>query len=134
MHGLPEQLSPENLSRTTQILLYGYDEVTQMEWANKLPYIQLPRNWKIQIIPPLGALIRYRMSTVELIENSPDNFVSVYFDPEEVLGIFGGPYWEIYAPNCKQDQEPDRAAYSDARAIQQAIAKRIKWMEEDAGI
>ena len=71
---------------------YGRDKFWR-EWIRKIPEIQFPAHWKIQIIPPFaGALIRFRVN----------NKISVYLDVDGSLGYWvdennkPAPYWEIH--------------------------------------
>ena len=62
------------------------------DWANKIPTIEFPSNWKISIIPPFGgAMARFRVS-----RDGKQGDVSVYLDVFDRLGSFGSPYWEVY--------------------------------------
>lgn len=86
-----------------------------MVWIDTIPYLSFPSNWKIKAIPPFaGAIIRYK------IINSHGAVVSVYLDCYEVLGVFGGPHWEIY-PDI--NGENTRFAINDTEALLKAIKK-----------
>ncbi|NMC60979.1 MAG: hypothetical protein GYA51_16600 [Candidatus Methanofastidiosa archaeon] len=62
------------------------------KWANKIPAIKFPADWKVQIIPPFGgAIVRF---TVE--RDDSKNKISVYLDCYDRLGYVGHPYWELY--------------------------------------
>jgi len=63
------------------------------KWLDKIPTIQFPVEWRIQLIPPFhGAIVRFRAFSAD-----GEQSVSVYLDCYERLGSFGGkPYWEIY--------------------------------------
>ena len=62
------------------------------EEIDRVPYIQFPADWKIQVIPPFGdAVVRFK---VKLPDGSDK---SIYLDVRGSLGYFGGePYWEVY--------------------------------------
>ena len=64
------------------------------DWIDKLPTIPLDTSiCRIKVIPPFGgALIRFRVYPMDTDEIS----VSVYLDVNQSLGIWDGPYWEIY--------------------------------------
>jgi hypothetical protein len=70
------------------------DEALEVRhWNEELPFIHFPSDFQIQFIQPRGALFRFRVRR----ENTPkDSFVSVYFDAYQALGIFDGPYFEVY--------------------------------------
>jgi len=56
------------------------------KWVEEIPPIHFKENWNVRIIPPFnGAIIRFVV-----------NGVSVYLDCYDILGSFGGPYWEVY--------------------------------------
>lgn len=60
-------------------------------WIGKIPFIEFPRDWRVQIIPPFGgAIVRFRVK----LPNS--NTKSVYLDGYDRLGCYGEPYWEVY--------------------------------------
>ena len=59
--------------------------------VSKIPFIQFPPDWQIQVIPPFGgALCRFQ---VLLPSNKK---ISVYLDWNDSLGCVGEPYWEVY--------------------------------------
>lgn len=72
----------------------------EQEWmkeGERIPFIQFPASWKVQVIPPFGdAVARFR---VELPSGAKK---SVYLDVRSSLGFYGGdfddptPYWEVY--------------------------------------
>lgn len=75
------------------------------KWIEKIPYIQFPEHWLVEIIPPFGgAIVRFwvRHKDNEKVE------VSVYLDCYDMLGCVGEPYWEVYPYDgdvyrCKMD-------------------------------
>jgi hypothetical protein len=69
------------------------------EWLGKIPYLQFPADWLVQMSPPFAnALVRFRVKRGESAD------VSVYLDAWDALGFCGEPYWEIYPydGNCKR--------------------------------
>lgn len=70
------------------------EEAEQWEdWMNRVPPIQFPADWYVQIIPPFcGAMVRFRVTRPDV----PGTSVSVYLDVHSVLGCCEHPYWEIY--------------------------------------
>jgi hypothetical protein len=60
------------------------------KWIKEIPYLDFPKEWKIQISPPFaGAVVRFRVKYKEAD-------ISVYLDCYDNLGCFGAPYWEVY--------------------------------------
>jgi len=90
------------------------------EWCQKIPTIQFPANWKIQIIPPFGgAMIRF-------IVNIGEISTSVYLDVYENLGFYGSPYWEIY-PHCG---DIDRVDMDDVEGLLKSIRESLEHQME----
>ena len=87
-----------------------YDKLMETrEWVNKIPFINFPSDWQIQIIPPFsGATSRFR---IKKIDN--EKTVSVYLDCYDHLGCFGEPYWEIYP----YQDDTFRCAMNDTDAL-----------------
>lgn len=72
-------------------VISAWDRIQESrDWISEIPALHFPSDWDVQLIPPFsGALVRFRVNpTVESI--------SVYLDGYERLGIFDGPYWEVY--------------------------------------
>lgn len=69
----------------------------QEKWRDlieEIPSISFPQDWKIQIIPPFGgAIVRFRVWIPGM--NSKE-WVSIYLDVYNRLGLATGPYWEVY--------------------------------------
>jgi hypothetical protein len=68
-----------------------------IEEGERIPFIQFPADWKVQVIPPFGdAAVRFRV----LLPCGRKK--SVYLDVRSSLGFFGEsmmvptPYWEVY--------------------------------------
>lgn len=68
-----------------------------IEEGERIPFIQFPAEWKVQVIPPFGdAAVRFRV----LLPSGKKK--SVYLDVRSSLGFFGDsmevptPYWEVY--------------------------------------
>lgn len=73
------------------------DEQKWMDEIDKIPYLQFPPDWQIQMIPPFGdAVVRFR------VKLPSGNKKSVYLDSRSSLGCCWGddgepvPYWEVY--------------------------------------
>jgi len=63
------------------------------KWHKQIPYISFPAGWKVKIdFPRTGAMVRFRVCLVPNLEED----VSIYLDCDEILGMYGGPYWEVY--------------------------------------
>ena len=68
-----------------------------IEEGERIPFIQFPADWKVQVIPPFGdAAVRFKV----LLPSGRKK--SVYLDVRSSLGFFGEsmevptPYWEVY--------------------------------------
>lgn len=60
------------------------------KWTKEIPYLRFQNDWDVKIIPPFcNAVVRFRVA-----KGSKE--VSVYLDCYNLLGMYGGPYWEIY--------------------------------------
>lgn len=63
------------------------------KWVDYIPSFNLPRNWKIKVIPPFaGAVARFQLTSPK------GKIYSVYLDAYNALGYYGKdvPYWEVY--------------------------------------
>lgn len=98
-----------------------------LEWKNwykKIPAIQFPAHWKIQVIPPFcGAMIRFRVSTDKIKRGD----ISVYLDCYDILGFFGEPYWEVYP----HKGDTFRCAMNEIDELLKGIAEALAESEED---
>ena len=73
------------LSQAEKILEYK-------KWDKEIPFIPIPKDWLIAPRPNFGgAVVRFKVTKRGL-----DDWVSVYLDCYDRLGVFGEPYWEIY--------------------------------------
>lgn len=80
------------------------------KWMTEIPFIKWPADWEVKAVPPMaGAIIRYHVKTPK----TGDNFFSIYLDCYEELGIFGGPYWEVYPV----DGDTARFAMADTKSM-----------------
>lgn len=60
------------------------------KWINEIPWLQFPSGWLVRPVPPFGgAVARFHVK-------KGDDFVSIYLDCYDQLGIVGEPYWEVY--------------------------------------
>ena len=81
---------------------YEYDK-----WDKLIPFIDFPKKWKIKMRPPFGgAIVRF---AVKESSSKVDDYVSIYLDCYDELGLFGEPYWEIYpvdgdVARCKMNE------------------------------
>ena len=58
---------------------------------NRVPFIQFPADWAIQMIPPFSdAVVRFRVKLPSGQEKS------IYLDSRDSIGFMGYPYWEVY--------------------------------------
>lgn len=84
------------------------------KWADEIPFIQWPSEWKIKAVPPFcGAVIRY------WIEKPNGNRISVYLDCYGQLGWVGHPYWEAYPV----DGDTFRCAMNETKELLEAIER-----------
>jgi len=95
---------------------YGKDEYYR-EWAKKIPAIQFPPSWQVQLLGPFGgAMVRFYVN----------NKISVYLDCNESLGYFGQPYWEIYP----YDGDTLRIPMDDIEGLIKGIKQALKEYDE----
>ncbi len=77
-----------------ELYLVRYKIEAQDQWREsigKIPHIQFPADWLVQVIPPFGgAMARFRVKLPTGGEKS------VYLDFYDRLGYYGSPYWEVY--------------------------------------
>lgn len=60
-------------------------------WCDEIPFIPFKQGWLVKPIPPFaGAVVRFLVST------NGKEYVSVYLDCYDQLGIWNSPYWELY--------------------------------------
>ena len=86
------------------------------EWIDKIPFIQFPKGWQVQIIPPFGgAMARFRVKKGE-------DYISVYLDVYDQLGFVGQPYWEVYPVNGNTE----RCYMEDTQGLIKIITKALK--------
>lgn len=95
-------------------------EEDSLKWNDKIPYIKIPDNLKIRIIPPFaGAVIRFIVCAAEDEEVN----ASVYLDCYGALGSYGGePYWEVYP----YGEDVFRCSMEDTKSLVNAITKTIQ--------
>jgi hypothetical protein len=60
------------------------------KYMRLIPPISFPPTWKVQMIPP------YANAMLRFIAHDGDEQISVYLDCFEMIGCYGGPYWEAY--------------------------------------
>lgn len=100
-----------------------FDEVFEWrKWTDKIPFIQWPSDWLVKSIASFGgAIIRYHITKSGL-----DDYVSVYLDCYELLGLFGEPYWEVY-PNINGDVA--RCSMNDINKLMDYISASLNYLE-----
>jgi hypothetical protein len=74
-----------------------YEVENEQKWReeiDRIPFIQFPGDWKIQVIPPFSdAVVRFRVQLPSGTEKS------IYLDARNSLGYWDKidePYWEVY--------------------------------------
>lgn len=92
-------------------------------WANNIPYLELPNDWIIKVIPAGLAMIRFLITTKDKMPNR----VSIYLDCHNILGHFPGPYWEVY----KVDGGCARFAIDDTQGLLKGIADALEQLPND---
>ena len=97
-----------------------YDQVMQpREWIAKIPSLQFPNDWVINIVPPFaGALVRFGVS----LEGTSE-YVSVYLDVYSILGATETPYWEVYIQD--NPNFPSRCAMEDTESLMELIQQAL---------
>jgi len=86
-------------------------------WGQKLPFLSFPVDWEVKIIPPFnGALARFLVR-----KKGTDKIVSVYFDAYNRLGVYSGPYWEVYPVNGYEE----RCSYDNPERLLELIEKGL---------
>lgn len=78
---------------------YRYTLEKREKWRdimNRIPFIQFPNNWQVQITPPCGgAVVRFRVKRFNIKPDEPED-ISIYLDWFGRLGCVQEPYWEIF--------------------------------------
>jgi len=99
---------------STISVLFEWDK-----WRQEIPYIKFKRDWEVRAIPPvICGIIRYNIRHTK-IENS---FVSIYLDCYDLVGFYGGPYWEVYpvGGDC------ERVGIMDTESLIKAVTKSFR--------
>lgn len=95
------------------------------KWCEKIPYIEFPSSWQVQVIPPFaGAVVRFCVRKPGM-----KGRVSVYLDCYEMLGYFGEPHWEIY-PDANDNNA--RFAMNDTYTLLEEIGKSLYKLEGES--
>lgn len=95
-------------------------------WAEEIPWIQWPSRWLVQVVPPSAcAIVRFKVRTRFMPK---DRWVSVYLDGYNLIGAFGGPYWEAY-PFGLQGGDIARFAMKDTGGLLGEIQNMIDALE-----
>ena len=86
-----------NMDFETQRKQYEVSEAKDWYKAvEKVPFLVFPSSWRVQILPPFGAV------DARFLVQQGEARVSVYLDLHCTTGLWGGPYWEIY-PDVEDD-------------------------------
>ena len=89
-----------------------------IEWRDKIPTLNFPSEWNVQIIPPFGGAI------VRFVVKSNDKEISVYLDGYDILGYRGQPYWEAY-PIEENSNHYQRFLINETKELIECIKKEI---------
>jgi hypothetical protein len=108
----------ERLERVT--IAARYDRVMEVDkWLSKIPPLQFPAHWVINMVPPFaGALVRFGVSL-----EGKDDYVSVYLDVYSMLGATETPYWEVYIQD--NPNFPSRCAMEDTESLMELIQQAL---------
>ena len=91
----------------TRVERYAIED--KQDWRgeiDRVPFIQFPADWLVQVIPPFGdAVVRFR------VRLPSGNEKSIYLDSRNSLGYWEGTYWEVYpvmgdVERCDMDDVP----------------------------
>lgn len=62
-------------------------------WLKKIPEINFPEKYNIKLIAPrTPAIIHYHIT----LKENENCLVSIFLDCYGLIGVYNGPYWEIY--------------------------------------
>jgi len=87
-----------------------HDEMESYRWVDEIPTLNFKEGWNVKITPGfIGAIIRFRIEHL-------GNFISVYLDGYDLLGMYGSPYWELYS-----DGETWRYDMADTKGLMKQI-------------
>ncbi len=104
-------------SEKWNLKLRRYKIEIEQRWEEEIahiPFIKFPADWEIQITPPFrDAVVRFRVRLPSGMEKS------VYLDSRQSLGIWSGPYWEVYPV---QDDDIARCDRDDIKTLLELIA------------
>ncbi len=90
----------------------------------KMPYITFPAWAEVSItFPFVSAAARFNIRR----KSKPGQSISVYCDTKEMLGYFGGPYWEAYPIG----EGTARFALDDTDGLIKAIKKELRRKNND---
>lgn len=114
------KIEPDHEKLDELLVVLKADEIQEYKkWAKKIPPLNFPEDWNVQIIPPFGgAVVRFVVTR----DDTPGKSISVYLDCYSRLGAMDRPYWEIY-PNHQDDtnryfmEETDELIYGIDRAL-----------------
>jgi len=110
-------MKSETLERITTTA--QYDRVMETDkWSGSIPAITFLSDWQIHMVPPFaGAVVRFAVV-------KGNQYVSVYLDGYDTLGLFGEPYWEIFTPN--NDEFPQRCPMNDTESLLRKISYALE--------
>jgi hypothetical protein len=88
-------------------------------WSKRMPFLDFRDEWQIKMIPPFGgAIVRFGVRE----RGCESDFVSIYLDCYDRIGLYGEPYLEVYP----HDDDVFRCAMLDTESLIKAISESVK--------
>ena len=85
------------------------------KWVKEIPFIKFDNDWQVKVIPPFAtAVARFQVQKGE-------EFVSLYLDCYDNLGVCGEPYWEVYP----HEDDVYRCVMNNTEKLLKAIRESI---------
>ena len=91
-----------------------------MEWVDKIPNIKFDSNWLVRVIPPFAGV----MARFKVLNPETGYHASIYLDCHERLGMWDGPYWEVY-PDTPDGNDTFRCDMNEVDELLKAIRQSI---------
>jgi len=115
------------MNNTKRSVIADYDRVMwTFERIDAIPFLNFPKKWNVRIIPPfMGATIRFQVTDKY---TKAGDFVSVFLDMDENLGMSKKPYWEVFP--CVDDVI--RVDIDNTEKLMKTIKKSLKLIRKEA--